>query len=53
MFVEEIDYLLPCPVLVVKSGNHDQPYRAQHFFLQMAVIAVRILVEAKLFSQAF
>ena len=51
--VEEVDNLLASPVLVVEAGVDDEPYGAQHVVLQVAVIAVRILVKSDLFPQPF
>ena len=49
--VEEIDHLLARPLLVVEAGIHHQPDGAQHLVLQMAVVAVGVLVEADLLAE--
>ena len=53
VLVEIIDHLLPRPVLVVKAGVDDQANRPQHVILQVAVVAVRILVKSDFLAQPF
>ena len=49
--VEELHDLLARPVLGVQAGVDDQADRAQHLVLQVAVVVVRILVEADLLAE--
>ncbi|EEF25620.1 conserved hypothetical protein [Ricinus communis] len=53
MVVEEVHHLLAVPVLVMQARVHHQADRAQHLVLQVAVVAVRVLVEAQFLAQAF
>ena len=51
VLVEEVDHLLAGPVPGVYARVHYPAHGAPHFILQAAVVAVRILIKAHLFSQ--
>src|SRR5437868_9331750 len=50
--MEEIHHLLPGPVLLMHSSIDNKPDGSPHFVLQAAVIAVCVLIESNLFSEA-
>jgi hypothetical protein len=50
--VEIVDDLLPGPVFVVEAGVDDEANRPQHVILQVAVVAVGILIKPDFFAQS-